>query len=121
MRIVLLTEFFFCFVNIRRVDPAYERGAWDFVQAVSASKGDIQLIICPCTDCRNVDRHSASDIVDHLVRRGMDEVYKRRKDWFHHEEVDSVAEGGMKVNQWNEEIVGLFRAAGNLDEELATT
>lgn len=31
-----------------------------------------------------------------------------------------MAEGEMKVNQWNEEIVGLYRAAKNLDEELAT-
>ena len=63
-----------------RVDPAYEKGAWDFVQAVSAGDGADKFIICPCTDCRNVDRHSAADIVDHLVRRGMDEVYKQRKD-----------------------------------------
>jgi len=103
-----------------RVDPAYEKGAWDFVQAVSAGDGADKFIICPCTDCRNVDRHSAADIVDHLVRRGMDEVYKQRKDWYHHGEVYSVAEGEMKEKQWNEEIVGLYRAVENLDEELAT-
>ena len=103
-----------------RVDPAYEKGAWDFVQAVSAGDGADKFIICPCTDCRNVDQHSAADIVDHLVRRGMDEVYKQRKDWYHHGEVYSVAEGEMKENQWNEEIVGLYRAVENLDEELAT-
>ncbi|XP_048605689.1 uncharacterized protein LOC125583146 [Brassica napus] len=107
-------------VHLSRVDPAYEKGAWDFVQVVSAGDGADKFIICPCTDCRNVDRHSAADIVDHLVRRGMDEVYKQRKDWYHHGEVYSVAEGEMKEKQWNEEIVGLYRAVENLDEELAT-
>ncbi|XP_013608330.1 PREDICTED: uncharacterized protein LOC106315105 [Brassica oleracea var. oleracea] len=98
--------------NRIQLDPAYEKGAWDFVRAVSAVRGDSQLIICPCKDCRNVDRHSGINVVDHLVRRGMDEDYKRRKDWYHHGELSSVeAEVGMKGNQLNEEIVGLYRAA----------
>lgn len=70
-----------------RLDTIYEKGAWDFVRAVSAGKGDSHLIICPCKECRNVDRHSGSDVVDHLVRWGMDEDYKRRKDWYHHGEL----------------------------------
>ena len=31
-----------------------------------------------------------------------------------------MAEGGMKDNQWNKDIFGLYRAAEKLDEELAT-
>ena len=37
----------------------------------------------------------------------MNEVCKQRNDWYHHGEFNSVAEDKMKVNQWNEKIVGL--------------
>ncbi|XP_010424529.1 PREDICTED: uncharacterized protein LOC104709653 [Camelina sativa] len=106
-------------MHLCRLDPAYERGAWNFVRAAGADNDDNHLIICPCKDCRNVDRHLWVDIVDHLVTRGMDEVYKCRKDWYHHGEVYSVSECDSKVNQCNEEIDGLYRAVEYLDKELA--
>ncbi|CAE5960442.1 unnamed protein product [Arabidopsis arenosa] len=79
-------------VHLCRVDPAYESGAWKFVRAVSDALGDGDMIVCPCIDCRNVDRHSESVVVDHLVTRGMDEAYKLRADWYHHGEVNSRTE-----------------------------
>ncbi|CAE6012555.1 unnamed protein product [Arabidopsis arenosa] len=107
-------------VHLCRVDPAYERGARKFVRAVTEALGDIDKLVCPCIDCRNIDRHSGSDVVDHLVTRGMDEAYKRRSDWYHHGEVSSGAEVESKVNHWNEEIFDLYKAAEYLDEELAS-
>ncbi|XP_023636237.1 uncharacterized protein LOC111830036 isoform X1 [Capsella rubella] len=107
-------------VHICRADPAYERGAWNFTRAVAATLGDNNMIICPCIDCRNVERQLGSDVVDHLVRRGMDESYKMRKDWYHHEVVSSGAEDEIQATMWNDEIVGLYKAAEFLDEQLVT-
>ncbi|KAG7552219.1 Transposase-associated domain [Arabidopsis thaliana x Arabidopsis arenosa] len=78
------------------------------------------MVICPCSVCRNVDRHLGSEVVYHLVTRGMDEDYKRRRDWYHHGEVISGDAVESKVKQWNDEVLGLYRAAEYLDEELAS-
>ncbi|CAE6010378.1 unnamed protein product [Arabidopsis arenosa] len=82
--------------------------------------GDVDMIVCPCIDCRNIDRHSASVVVDHLVTRGMDEAYKMRSDWYHHGELNPVVGGEINQSQWNDEIVGLYQAAEYLDEEFAS-
>ncbi|KAG7567929.1 Transposase Tnp1/En/Spm-like [Arabidopsis thaliana x Arabidopsis arenosa] len=104
-----------------RADPGYERGARKFVRDVAAVLGDIDMIICPCKDCRNVERQSGSDVVVHLVTKGMDEAYKMQGDWYHHGDVNSVAEGdSSNVNDWNEEILELYKAAEFFDEELAS-
>ncbi|CAE5962981.1 unnamed protein product [Arabidopsis arenosa] len=107
-------------VHLCRADPGYERGARRFVIDVAAALGDIDKIICPCKDCRNVYRQSSSDVVVHLVTRGMDEAYKLQSDWYHHG--DSVADGECEreVNHWNEEILELYRAAEYHDQELAS-
>ncbi|KAG7533063.1 Transposon En/Spm-like [Arabidopsis thaliana x Arabidopsis arenosa] len=107
-------------VHLCRVDPAYERGAANFVRTVAAAMGDVDMIVCPCIDCRNIDRHSASVVVDHLVTRGMDEPYKMRSDWYHHGELNPVVGGESNQNQWNDEIVGLYEAAEYLDKEFAS-
>uniref|UniRef100_A0A1J3JNP1 Transposase-associated domain-containing protein n=1 Tax=Noccaea caerulescens TaxID=107243 RepID=A0A1J3JNP1_NOCCA len=58
-----------------------------------------------------------SDVVAHLVTRGMDEAYKHCPDWYHHGEVNSESTRGGETRQWNEEIVGLFRAVEHLNDE----
>ncbi|XP_020888454.1 uncharacterized protein LOC110230294 [Arabidopsis lyrata subsp. lyrata] len=95
-------------VHLCRADPAYQRGASDFVRVVSAALVDGDMIVCPCIDCRNIDRHIGSVVVDHLVRRGMDEDYKRRSDWYHHGELNSGVEGDSKFSQMDE-IYGLYQ------------
>ncbi|CAA7043012.1 unnamed protein product [Microthlaspi erraticum] len=106
-------------VRLCRADPAYEIGAWNFVHAVGATLGDTEMIVCPCTDCRSVDRHLGSEVVDHLVRRGMNEAYKCLSEWYHHGEGISLSAGERSFSEWNEEIVGLYRAASYSDDELA--
>ncbi|KAG7572280.1 Transposase Tnp1/En/Spm-like [Arabidopsis suecica] len=106
--------------TVTRVDPAYKRGAANFVRTVGAAMGDVDMIVCPCIDYRNIDRHSASVVVDHLVTRGMDEAYKMRSDWYHHGELNPVVGGEINQSQWNDEIVGLYQAAEYLDEEFAS-
>ncbi|XP_010495350.1 PREDICTED: uncharacterized protein LOC104772433 [Camelina sativa] len=83
--------------------------------------GDVDLIVCPCIDCRNIDRHAGSIVVDHLVTRGMDEAYKMQSDWYHHGELNPVVDGESNQSQWNDEIFGLYQAAEYLDEEFANT
>lgn len=101
-------------------DPAYKKGATDFVRVVSAALGDTNLIICPCVDCRNLARHLGSTIVDHLVMKGMDEAYKIRTDWFYHEVINSAAEDERKEKQWNDEVFELYEAAACLDQDFVS-
>ncbi|XP_019095592.1 PREDICTED: uncharacterized protein LOC104763200 [Camelina sativa] len=77
-------------VHLNRADPRYERGAWNFVRSVTAGLGENAMIICPCIDCRNVDRHSAG------------------------------TECRKNASQWNQENLGLFKAAEFIDEELVS-
>lgn len=74
-----------------------------------------EKIICPCIDYRNVARHSASVIVDHLVTRGMDLSYKMREDWYHHGDVISGSYSRNNASE-KEEIFGLYQAAAFDDE-----
>ncbi|XP_056858747.1 uncharacterized protein LOC108850550 [Raphanus sativus] len=106
-------------VHLSRVDPAYERGASKFVEDVAAASGGNDMIVCPCIDCRNIDRHSATVVVDHLVTRGMEEAYKKRSDWYLHGDLNSGVADDGSVHQWNDEILGLYRAAECFDEVLA--
>ncbi|WZZ34396.1 hypothetical protein YC2023_017797 [Brassica napus] len=104
-------------VHLNRADPGYESGAWEFVRCVGADLRESELIICPCIDCRNVARHSASVIVDHLVTRGMDLSYKMREDWYHHGEVMSGTDSRSNGSEKRNEILGLYQAAAFVDEE----
>ncbi|XP_056850792.1 uncharacterized protein LOC130500102 [Raphanus sativus] len=104
-------------VHLNIADPGYERGAREFVTCVGAYIAESELIICPCADCRNVDRHSAGVVFDHLVTRGMDLSYKLREDWYHHGEVVSGAGCRSDASDRNKEILGLYQAAEFLDED----
>ena len=72
LRDLTLFIFVLLFMLHCRVDPAYERGASNFVRDVAGGLGRTDMIVCPCIDCRNIDRHSGAVVVDHLVTRGMD-------------------------------------------------
>ena len=68
------------------------------------------MIVCPCIDFCNIDRHSGSVEADHLVTRRMNEAYKMRHDCYLHGELNSGVTGESRGSQWNEEIFGLYRA-----------
>ena len=87
---------------------------------MAAALDDIDMIICPCKDCRNMYRHSSSDVVVHLVTKGMDEAYKLQSEWYYHGDFVTSGEGKSTTNQWNDEILELYKAAEYFDEELAT-
>jgi len=82
-----------------------------FFRNVAAAMGDINMIVCACIDCRNINGHSGSVVVAHLIIRLMDEAYKMRSDWYHHGELIPMAEGESNHSQRNDEIVGLYKAA----------
>ncbi|KAL6224997.1 hypothetical protein ACLB2K_003851 [Fragaria x ananassa] len=98
-----------------RASPRYEEGAWNFVNTVKRNLGNLDLILCPCIDCRNNDRFDGNTIVDHLVMRGMDAKYKQRKDWYEHGE--HKISGDKNEEVVNDEIYNLFRAAQFFDHE----
>ena len=75
---------------------------------MAATSGGIDMIVCPFIDCRNIDRHSGSVVVDHLVTRGMEEAYKMRSDWYRHGDFNSGVADEGRVHQWNDEIFGLY-------------
>ena len=102
------------------MDPGYERGASKFVRDVVSAMGGIDMIACRVF-CRNIDRHSGSVVLDHLVTRGMEEGYKMRHDWYLHGELNSGVAGESRYSEWNDEIFGLYRAPECFDEELAAT
>ena len=114
-------NFVFLLIVNGRVDPGYERGASKFVWDVASAMGGVDVIVCPCINCRNIVRHSASVVLDHLVTRGMEEGYKMRADWYLHGELNAEVADESKGSEWNDEIYGLFRAAECFDEELADT
>ena len=112
-------NFVFLLIVNGRVDPGYERGASKFVWDVASAMGGVDVIVCPCINCRNIVRHSASVVLDHLVTRGMEEGYKMRADWYLHGELNAEVADESKGSEWNDEIYGLFRATECFDEELA--
>ncbi|XP_010506933.1 PREDICTED: uncharacterized protein LOC104783481 [Camelina sativa] len=103
-------------VHLCRVDFAYESGARCFVEVVSAKLAVNGKIICSCTGCRNLERHTCNEVVSHLVIHGMDEAYKICTDWFHHGDYVGLVEGQDRV--WNAEILGLYEDAKWSDEDL---
>lgn len=42
------------------------------------------MIVCPCINCRNIDCHSGSVVVNNLVTSRMKEAYKMQSDWYLH-------------------------------------
>ena len=100
-------NFVFLLIVNGRVDPGYERGASKFVRDVASAMGGVDVIVCPCIDCRNIVRHSASVVLDHLVTRGMEEGYKMRADWYLHGDFNSGVADEGRVHRWNDAIFGL--------------
>ncbi|KAG7585918.1 Transposon En/Spm-like [Arabidopsis thaliana x Arabidopsis arenosa] len=50
----------------------------------------------------------------------MDKAYKLQSDWYHHGDSVAAGECEREVNQWNEEILELYKAAEYYDQDLAS-
>ncbi|KAA0058325.1 hypothetical protein E5676_scaffold19523G00030 [Cucumis melo var. makuwa] len=49
-------------VHLNRATDEYMKGAWEFVEKVKKDATDVDLIMCPCKDCRNMS-HQSFDVV----------------------------------------------------------
>ena len=61
------------------------KGAWEFIEKVKKDVTYVDLIMCPCKDCRDMSHQSFDIVYEHLVIKGMDPTYKILYD--HGEEV----------------------------------
>ncbi|KAK9926971.1 hypothetical protein M0R45_024177 [Rubus argutus] len=105
-------------VHLHRADPEYEKRAWNFVKPVIRNLGNPERILCPCIDCRNVETLSGSIVVDHLVRRGMDLKYKKRRDWYEHGE--QIISGDENDEMVNNEAYNLYIVVHLFDQDCMT-
>lgn len=79
-----------------RMTEEYKQAVWNFVYGHAEREGNPEKIICPCLECRNLNRESPRNVVSHLICYGFDPTYDV---WiFHGEERPSQNEG----NQGNE-------------------
>ena len=60
------------------------------MHAAKKNSGNVEKILCPCLDCRNLTHHYVDIVVEHLIIRGMDPLYKCSK-WYSHGEQINVA------------------------------
>ena len=47
---------------------------------------NVEKLLCPCIDCRNLSRHHDDIILEHLIIKGMDTKYKSSNRWYNHGE-----------------------------------
>ena len=69
-----------------RTSKEYSQGARCFVEAAKRNIRNVEKLLCPCLDCRNLSRQHDDIIVEHLIIRGMDPKYKSSTKWYHHGE-----------------------------------
>ncbi|KAA0055179.1 uncharacterized protein E6C27_scaffold80G00030 [Cucumis melo var. makuwa] len=63
-------------VHLNRATDEYMKGVWEFVEKVKKDATDVDLIMCPSKDCRNMSHQSFDVVYEHLVIKGMDPTYK---------------------------------------------
>ena len=62
--------------NAKKFSTAYLEGAKEFMQFVR-DHGNGDSILCPCTKCLNLIRHTQSEVHSHINRDGMSTTYTR--------------------------------------------
>ena len=67
--------------------------------------------LCPCSDCRNLSHQYGNIVVEHLIIRGMDPIYKSSR-WYNHCEQINIS-NDIK----SDDTYDLFRAIYNEDED----
>ena len=62
--------------NAIKFSPEYLEGTKEFMRFVR-DHGNGDSILCPCTKCMNLIRHTQSDVHSHINRDGMSTTYTR--------------------------------------------
>ena len=70
------------------------QAASNFVNLAKRNAGNVDKILCPCKDCRNLSHHLVETVYEHLIFKGMDLTYTT---WFHHGEKLSIDENPKEV------------------------
>lgn len=76
------------------------------------------MMLCPCLDCRNVSHQDSNTVFEHLVIKGMDLKYKRKRCWSKHGD-QLVNNSTNKSESTEDEAFNLFKAAYYVDEDYA--
>ena len=72
--------------------------ASNFVNLAKRNARNVDKILCPCKDCRNLSHHLAETVYEHFIFKGMDLTYTT---WFHHGKKLSIDEIPKEVKMSN--------------------
>lgn len=97
---------------INKASPEYLQRACNFVMFAEKNSENVEKILCPCKDCRNLNHQRYYEIFEHLVIAGMDLTYT---DWFHHEEQPLVDEDANEIYMIH--AYNLYKAVNFHDED----
>ena len=90
-----------------RFSQEYRDAARNFVNLAHESGGNDDIIVCPCTQCKNLVHHHYDVVYEHLVIKGMDPTYTT---WVLHGERPSTSnwhvddEMGETINMYRDHI-----------------
>lgn len=87
----------------------YQEGAFAFVKESALRLGHPSDMLCPCIDYRNLCHQPTDTVVDHLIIKGMDQIYKRKESQFEHG--DAKADKPSDIRSEEYVAYDLFRTA----------
>ena len=87
-----------------RYDPAYEKGAEEFIKSASENRPNSIRILCPCKKCRNMLFVKKVDLLEHIILNGFLQSYTS---WTFHGEslLNSVPASKSMVNNEMREMI----------------
>ena len=91
-------------MHAKRCSDDYKLGVEDFISFAIEHVEDENNILCPCVECNNMVRLGVDAIRDHLITKGINQLYKC---WLSHGEVlgdaSSNLDTGMGFDTWMED------------------
>ncbi|XP_021859270.1 uncharacterized protein [Spinacia oleracea] len=90
-------------MHAKRYSDEYELGVEDFISFAIQHAEDDDNILCSCVECNNMVRLGVSNLRDHLITNGINQLYKC---WLNHGEIlgDSFSnmDSGRVFDTWME-------------------
>ncbi|XP_056688671.1 uncharacterized protein [Spinacia oleracea] len=91
-------------MHAKRCSDDYKLGVEDFISFAIEHVEDENNILCPCVECNNMVRLGVDAIRDHLITKGINQLYKC---WLSHGEIlgdaSSNVDTGMGFDTWMED------------------
>ena len=87
--------------------------------------GNVEKNLCPCLDCRNLSHQYEKVVVEHLIIRGMDRVYKTSRWYCHGEHInistdfkfDDIYDLFEAIDYENEDFINYTFSDDDKDED----